>query len=83
MSVATHPPLTFDDSYLRDLPELCIPWQAAQAPAPRLLALNEELARELGADAEALRSPDGVAMLVGNATPPGASSCSMPAALER
>ena len=40
-------------------------------PAPRLLALNEELAAELGADAEALRAPEGVAVLAGNVTPDG------------
>ena len=49
------------------------PWQAAPAPAPRLLVLNEELAAELGVDADALRTPDGVAVLVGNATAQGAS----------
>ena len=34
-------------------------------PAPRLLALNVDLAVELGADPEALRTPEGVAFLVG------------------
>jgi aryl-alcohol dehydrogenase-like predicted oxidoreductase len=43
------------------------------------LVLNEELAMELGADADALRTPDGVAVLVGNATSHGAS----PVALDR
>ena len=35
--------------------------------------LNEELAAELGLDADALRAPDGVAVLVGNAVPEGAT----------
>jgi uncharacterized protein YdiU (UPF0061 family) len=73
MSVAVRPLFTFDNSYVRELEGLYEPWHAAPAPAPRLLALNEELATELGADAEALRAPDGVAALVGNATPDGAS----------
>jgi uncharacterized protein YdiU (UPF0061 family) len=34
--------------------------------APRLVKLNEELARELGLDADALGSEDGVAVLAGN-----------------
>ncbi|MEN3302994.1 protein adenylyltransferase SelO [Pseudonocardia sp.] len=73
MSVAVGSLFTFDNSYARELGALCEPWQAAPAPAPRLLALNGELAAELGVDAEALRAPVGVAVLVGNATPEGAS----------
>ncbi|MDT7575975.1 MAG: serine/tyrosine/threonine adenylyltransferase, partial [Pseudonocardiales bacterium] len=38
----------FDDSYAREVPGLSLPWTAAQAPAPKLLVLNEELAAELG-----------------------------------
>jgi uncharacterized protein YdiU (UPF0061 family) len=73
MSVAARPLFAFDDSFVRELPGLYVPWQAAPAPAPRLLALNEELAAELGVDPDALRAPEGVALLVGNATPDGAS----------
>jgi serine/tyrosine/threonine adenylyltransferase len=74
MSVVTRPLFAFDNSYVRDLSELNEPWQPAPAPEPRLLALNEDLASELGADPEALRSPEGVAVLAGNATPAGAAS---------
>ncbi len=73
MSVAARPLFAFDNSYVRDLEELYVPWQAAPAPAPQLLALNEELAAELGADAAGLRAPDGVDLLVGNVAPAGAS----------
>jgi uncharacterized protein YdiU (UPF0061 family) len=62
----------FENTYARDLPELGERWNAAEAPAPRLLALNEALAAELRVDAHELREPDGVAVLVGNATPEGA-----------
>ena len=77
MSVAATPLFAFDDSYVRELEGLYEPWRATVAPAPALLALNEELAAELGVDADALRAPDGVAMLVGNATPDGASPVAM------
>ena len=40
---------------------------------PRLLALNEELAAELGVDPEALRADGGVDVLAGNVVPDGAS----------
>jgi uncharacterized protein YdiU (UPF0061 family) len=73
MSVAAQPLFAFDDSYVRELEGLYLPWQATPAPAPRLLALNEALAAQLGVDADALRSPAGVDVLVGNATLDGAS----------
>jgi uncharacterized protein YdiU (UPF0061 family) len=71
MSVAARPLFAFDNSYVRELEGLYVPWQATSAPTPRLLALNEELAAELGVDADALRAPAGVAVLVGNAAPDG------------
>jgi len=73
MSVAARPLFAFDNSYVRDLEGLYVPWQATPAPAPRLLALNAELAAELSVDGEELRAPDGVAILAGNAAPDGAS----------
>ncbi|MBW3653687.1 MAG: YdiU family protein [Actinobacteria bacterium] len=73
MSIAARPLLAFDNSYVRELEGLYEPWQATPAPAPRLLALNEELATELGVDPDALRAPEGVALLAGNDTPEGAS----------
>jgi len=72
MSVAARPLFAFDNSYVRELEGLYEPWQAARAPGPRLLALNDELAAELGVEAEALRAPEGVDVLVGNAAPEGA-----------
>jgi len=73
MSVASRPLFAFDNSYVRELEGLYEPWQAARARAPRLLVLNDELAAELGVDGDALRAPEGVAVLVGNAVPEGAS----------
>jgi serine/tyrosine/threonine adenylyltransferase len=73
MSVAARPLFAFDNSYVRELEGLYVPWQASPAPAPRLVVLNEDLAAELGVDGDALRGPDGVAVLVGNATPDCAS----------
>lgn len=73
MSVAVRPLFSFDNSFVRELAGLYVPWQAERAPAPRLLALNVGLAAELGVDAEALRTVAGVAVLVGNEVPEGAS----------
>ncbi len=73
VSVAVRPLFEFDNSFVRDMRGLYEPWRAASAPAPRLLVVNEELATELGVDPDALRAADSVAVLVGNATAPGAS----------
>ena len=73
MGVAVGSLFDFDNSFARELGGLYEPWQAAQVPAPRLLVLNEELATELGLDADALSTSDGVAVLVGNAISDGAS----------
>src|SRR5690349_25160231 len=73
MSVAARTLFAFDNSYVRDLDGLYTPWTAEPAPAPELLALNEPLAAELGAAVDALRSPEGVDVLVGNTTLAGAT----------
>jgi uncharacterized protein YdiU (UPF0061 family) len=73
VSVAARSLFAFDNSFVRELEGLYVPWQGAAAPAPRLLALNAELAAELGADAEALRTAAGVGVLAGTVVPDGAS----------
>ncbi|MBC3763302.1 protein adenylyltransferase SelO [Quadrisphaera oryzae] len=55
------------------LPELAVPWQAAPAPAPRLLVLDDALAVDLGLDPTWLRSPEGVHFLTGGLVPDGAT----------
>jgi uncharacterized protein YdiU (UPF0061 family) len=73
MSIAAGTLFAFDNTFVRDLDGLFQPWQPAVAPVPELLALNEALALELGLDPDALKTPDGVAVLAGNAVPAGAS----------
>ncbi|NND74912.1 MAG: hypothetical protein HKN44_07875, partial [Ilumatobacter sp.] len=73
MSVAAPPLFDFDDSYARELPQLSRPWQAAPAPNPAMIMLNERLAESLGLDVDALRGPAGVALLVGNVVVEGSS----------
>lgn len=63
----------FDNTFVRDLEGLYEPWQAAPASSPRLLQLNRPLAEELGLDPDALESPEGVDVLVGNTVPDGAT----------
>ena len=72
MSAAPVTTVALGDRFSRELPEMAVPWQAAEAPEPRLLALSEPLAAELGLDAAWLRSPDGLRLLVGAILPDGA-----------
>lgn len=65
--------VVLDDRFARELPEMAVRWQAAAAPDPRLLVLNESLAAELGLDASWLRTSDGVGLLIGNTVPDGAA----------
>lgn len=65
--------IAFDNSYAA----LPARFYARLAPepvaAPELVRLNAALAQELGLDPLALRAPEGVAMLAGNALPDGAA----------
>ena len=73
VSVAPAPTVVLHTGFATELAELAIPWQAAQAPDPRLLALNESLAAELGLDPDWLRSSDGLRLLTGTLVPEGAA----------
>ncbi len=64
----------FDNTYARELGELCVPWNATAAPQPALVKLNHELAEELGLAAKALDSDEGALMFSGNRLPPGAAT---------
>ncbi|NNG19890.1 YdiU family protein [Naumannella sp. ID2617S] len=65
------PELAWDNSFVRDLGWLGMRTDPVPVASPALLALDDELARELGLDPEWLRSADGVAVLAGNAVAPG------------
>jgi serine/tyrosine/threonine adenylyltransferase len=73
MTVLARPLFSFDNSYVRELEGLYVPWRAAPASAPELLALNEELTSELDLDPAALRASSGVDVLVGNSVVAGSS----------
>ena len=73
MSVAPPPTITLDNRFARELADLALPWEADDAPDPRLLVLNEPLATELGLDPGWLGSAAGTRLLVGNLVPEGAT----------
>ena len=64
--------IPFDNSYARLPGHFFAEQEPAQVPQPRLIRLNKPLAAQLALDAAWLESPEGVAMLSGNAVPAGA-----------
>lgn len=58
-------------AFASELPELAIPWRAAPAPLPEIVALNDALAAELGLDPERLGSAEGAQFLVGRSLAEG------------
>jgi uncharacterized protein YdiU (UPF0061 family) len=71
--VTTTTNLRLGNRFATELADLALPWQAEEAPDPRLLVLNDALARELGADPDELRSPAGIRLLTGTALPTDAT----------
>jgi uncharacterized protein YdiU (UPF0061 family) len=72
MQASTTVLIPFDNSYARELTGLYVAWQPAPVAAPRLLFFNDELAEELGLDAQALRREEGASIFAGNTVPEGA-----------
>jgi len=63
-----------DNSYL-ELPSVLYTRQAAKpVKEPRIILLNEDLAREIGLSSENLSTPEGLAILSGNSMIEGVSS---------
>jgi len=73
VSAAPSSTVALGHRFATELPELALPWQAEEAPDPRLLVLDDRLATELGLDPAALRSPEGLRLLVGTLVPDGAT----------
>lgn len=70
-------PFAFDNSYARLPPRFFARLVPTPVPAPRLIRLNENLARNLGLSPEKLAVPGGVQMLAGNLVPEGAEPLAM------
>ncbi|WP_245778292.1 protein adenylyltransferase SelO [Lentzea xinjiangensis] len=60
--------ISLSSEFATAVPEMAVPWEAAEVAEPRLLVLNEPLAEELGLDPAWLRS-GGLRFLVGNHAP--------------
>ena len=67
----------FDNSYARLPDRFFARLPPTPVAAPRLIRLNDALARHLSLDPEMLASPEGVAVLAGNRVPEGAEPLAM------
>lgn len=66
-------PLSFDNTYARDLADLAVAWTPARVPAPSVLFFNRPLAEELGLDLASLADERIAAVFGGNEVPAGAA----------
>ncbi|WP_158928606.1 YdiU family protein [Acidisphaera sp. S103] len=64
--------IPFENSYARLPDRFYARLDPEPVAAPKLIRVNDALARDLGIDPDALASPDGVAVLAGNCVPSGA-----------
>lgn len=71
------PSFTFDNSYERALPQLCVSWDGDKFPDPKVLRLNASLAQELGLNAKDLATSSGAAILAGGARAEGSAPIAM------
>ena len=64
--------IPFDNTFARLPDEFFTVQPPSPVAAPKLIALNDALARELGIDPAQLRGPEGIEVLAGNHVPDGA-----------
>ncbi len=76
-SAPTSTLFTLENTYARDLEGMYVPFAGEQAPDPRVVVINTELAEELGLDADALHTHEAAEILSGSVPPPGATTIAM------
>ncbi|QII07791.1 YdiU family protein [Rhodococcoides fascians A25f] len=71
------PPFGFETTLADEVPGVTVPWQGTPAPDPRVLILNDGLARSLALDPASLRTPDGAGVLSGSIPPAETATVAM------
>ena len=72
-----HLEFKFDNSFARDMTDFYIPWRGDAVPEPRTVAVNEQLAKELGLDPSLLTAKYAARILTGSVLPEGANPLAM------
>ncbi|MDI9894588.1 YdiU family protein [Rhodococcus sp. IEGM 1381] len=66
VSITNLPAFGFETTLADEVHGVTVPWQGAPAPDPRVLILNDDLARSLALDPASLRTPEGAGVLSGS-----------------
>lgn len=77
MDAASALHIAFDNSYARLPDRFYARVRPTPVAGPKLIRVNEALARELGIDAQALATPEGIAVLAGNSIAEGSDPIAM------
>ncbi|OZD85561.1 SELO family protein [Rhodococcus sp. 05-339-2] len=77
VSTTSLPPFGFESTLADQVPGVTLPWQGTHAPDPRVLILNDGLARSLALDPASLRTPDGAGVLSGSVSPTETATVAM------
>jgi len=72
-STPDQPQFAFDNTFARELDGFFVPWEATKVPKPKLLAFNDDLARDLGLEGLGTDKAIAADFLSGNVVPEGAS----------
>ncbi|CCQ17966.1 putative uncharacterized protein [Rhodococcus sp. AW25M09] len=70
-------PFGFETTLSDEVPGVTVPWQGAHAPSPRVLMLNDDLARSLALDPASLRTAEGAGVLSGSIPPADSATVAM------
>ena len=77
VSTTSLPVFGFESTLADQVPGVTVPWQGAHAPDPRVLVLNDGLARSLALDPASLATAEGAGVLSGSVPPAETSAVAM------
>ncbi|MDV8077961.1 YdiU family protein [Rhodococcus sp. IEGM 1370] len=71
------PAFGFETTFADEVPGLTVPWQGTHAPDPRVLILDDDLARSLALDPTSLRTAEAAGVLSGSIPPAESATVAM------
>ncbi|MEK8073061.1 protein adenylyltransferase SelO [Rhodococcoides navarretei] len=77
VSTTSLPAFGFESTLADQVPGVTVPWQGTHAPDPRVLILNDGLARSLALDPESLATAEGAGVLSGSIPPADTATVAM------
>ncbi len=77
MATVRVPVFDFDNTFARELPELCVEWEADRPADPRIVVVDDRVACDLGIQPEELESSNALALLTGDTASTGITPVAM------